>query len=46
VRQRLKLMHDVEAEFEAGLQRSEDARQPPVYVVRVVVPLPRKELGR
>jgi two-component system sensor histidine kinase AlgZ len=43
VRQRLKLMHDVEADFEAGLQRSSDERQPPVYVVRVAVPMPRKE---
>ncbi len=43
VRQRLKLMHDVEADFAAGLQR-EDARQPPVYVVRVVVPLPRRAM--
>ncbi|MFT3858804.1 MAG: histidine kinase [Aquabacterium sp.] len=43
VRQRLKLMHDVQAEFEAGLQQSSDARQPPVYVVRVAVPLPREE---
>jgi two-component system sensor histidine kinase AlgZ len=43
VRQRLKLMHDVEADFEAGLQRGSDERQPPVYVVRVAVPMPRKE---
>jgi two-component system sensor histidine kinase AlgZ len=43
VRQRLKLMHDVEAEFEAGLQAGADARQPPVYVVRVAVPMPRRE---
>jgi len=43
VRQRLKLMHDVEADFEAGLQSGGDARQPPVYVVRVVVPMPRTE---
>lgn len=43
VRQRLKLMHDVEAEFEAGLQAQADPRQPPVYVVRLAVPLPRKE---
>lgn len=41
VRQRLKLMHDVQADFEAGLQRGEDGRQPPVYVVRIAVPLPR-----
>ncbi len=45
VRQRLKLMHDLEADFEAGLQRaapSTDAgRQPPVYVVRVAIPLPK-----
>ncbi len=40
VRQRLKLMHDVEADFEAGLQRSEGSRQPPVYVVRIAVPKP------
>ena len=43
VRQRLRLMHDVEADFEAGLQRSSDERQPAVYVVRVAVPMPRKE---
>ncbi|RTL30135.1 MAG: sensor histidine kinase [Burkholderiales bacterium] len=43
VRQRLKLMHDVEADFEAGLQGVPgDARQPPVYVVRMTAPLPRK----
>lgn len=45
VRQRLKLMHDVEADFEAGLQRAapggDAGRQPPVYVVRVAVPLPK-----
>ncbi|MBI5925422.1 MAG: histidine kinase [Aquabacterium sp.] len=46
VRQRLKLMHDVEAEFEAGLQGGGDTRQPPVYVVRMVVPLPRKETAQ
>jgi two-component system sensor histidine kinase AlgZ len=46
VRQRLKLLHDVEAEFEAGLQADADARQPPVYVVRLAVPMPRKEGGR
>lgn len=46
VRQRLKLMHDVESDFEAGLQASGDARQPPVYVVRVAVPMPRKEVAR
>ncbi|MDO9237811.1 MAG: histidine kinase [Aquabacterium sp.] len=43
VRQRLRLMHDVEADFDAGLQRSADPHQPPVYVVKVVVPMPRKE---
>ena len=45
VRQRLKLMHDVEADFEAGLQRAapgtDNGRQPPVYVVRLAVPLPK-----
>lgn len=45
VRQRLKLMHDVEADFDAGLQRAapggDAGRQPPVYVVRVAVPLPK-----
>lgn len=46
VRQRLKLMHDVEADFEAGLQSGGDTRQPPVYVVRVAVPMPRKENPR
>ena len=39
VRQRLKLMHDVEADFEAGLQKGEGA-QPPIYVVRIAVPRP------
>ncbi len=42
VRQRLRLMHDVEAEFEAGLQLDRDGKQPPVYVVRLAVPLPRQ----
>ena len=41
VRQRLKLMHDVEADFEAGLQRGDGERQPGVYVVRLSVPLRR-----
>lgn len=45
VRQRLKLMHDVESDFDAGLQRAapggDAGRQPPVYVVRVAVPLPK-----
>lgn len=45
VRQRLKLMHDVEADFEAGLQRGEDGRQPPVYVVRLAVPLVKSPSG-
>jgi len=45
VRQRLKLMHDVESDFDAGLQHSNDARQPPVYVVKLTVPMPRKEAG-
>ncbi|MCH8181330.1 MAG: histidine kinase [Proteobacteria bacterium] len=49
VRQRLRLMHDVEADFDAGLQRasaSADAgRQPPVYVVRIAVPLPQAVRG-
>ncbi|MFZ4550816.1 MAG: sensor histidine kinase [Aquabacterium sp.] len=40
VRQRLKLMHDVVADFDARLQQSTDGRQPPVYVVRMVLPLP------
>lgn len=48
VRQRLKLMHDVEADFEAGLQRAapgaDAGRQPPVYVVRIAVPLPKTTL--
>ncbi len=39
VRQRLKLMHDVEAEFDAGLQRATVAGQPSVYMVKVAVPL-------
>jgi two-component system, LytTR family, sensor histidine kinase AlgZ len=39
VRQRLKLMHDVEAEFDAGLQRAKVAGQPSVYMVKVAVPL-------
>ena len=38
VRQRLYLMHDVEASFEAGEQRDETGRQPPVYVVRLSFP--------
>lgn len=46
VRQRLKLMHDVESDFDAGLQRAapggDAGRQPPVYVVRVAVPLPKQ----
>jgi two-component system sensor histidine kinase AlgZ len=46
VRQRLKLMHDVEADFDAGLQGGGDTRQPPVYVVRIAVPMPRKEKAR
>lgn len=41
VRQRLRLMHDVEAEFTAGLQRDRAGQQAPVYTVRVAVPLPR-----
>jgi two-component system sensor histidine kinase AlgZ len=49
VRQRLKLMHDVEADFDAGLQRTapgavtgaNSGRLPPVYVVRLAVPLPK-----
>lgn len=44
VRQRLKLMHDVEAGFEAGLQKGEGA-QPLVYVVRIAVPLPASAKG-
>ena len=44
VRQRLKLMHDVEADFEAGLQKGEGA-QPPIYVVRLAVPLPASSRG-
>ncbi len=44
VRQRLKLMHDVEADFDAGLQKGEGA-QPPVYVVRIAVPLPPSSQG-
>ncbi len=41
VRQRLKLMHDVECEFDARLQAAEATGQPAVYMVRVVVPLAR-----
>ncbi len=41
VRQRLKLMHDVEADFDAGLQPASASGQPAVYMVKVVVPLPR-----
>jgi two-component system sensor histidine kinase AlgZ len=41
VRQRLKLMHDVEADFDAGLQRASTPGQTAVYMVKVVVPLPR-----
>lgn len=38
VRQRLVLMHDVEASFDAGVQHDEAGRQPPVYVVRLSFP--------
>jgi two-component system sensor histidine kinase AlgZ len=41
VRQRLKLMHDVEADFDAGLQPPAAPGQPAVYMVKVAVPLPR-----
>ncbi|MEY4764911.1 MAG: hypothetical protein RI907_1584 [Pseudomonadota bacterium] len=41
VRQRLKLMHDVESEFDARLQPATGPDQPAVYMVKVVVPLPR-----
>jgi two-component system, LytTR family, sensor histidine kinase AlgZ len=37
-------MHDVEADFEAGLQKGEGA-QPPIYVVRLAVPLPASSRG-
>ncbi len=39
VRQRLRLMHDVQSDFEAGLQAAQ-GNQPPVYVVRLAVPMP------
>ena len=38
---RSKLMHDVECEFDAGLQRPDDAGQPSVYMVKLAVPLPK-----
>lgn len=44
VRQRLRLMHDVESDFEAGLQKGEGA-QPPIYVVRIAVPMPASSRG-
>jgi two-component system sensor histidine kinase AlgZ len=44
VRQRLRLMHDVEADFKAGLQKGEGA-QPPIYVVRIAVPMPASSRG-
>ena len=39
VKQRLQLMHDLDASFSAGLQRSADGGQSAVYVVRLTVPL-------
>ncbi|MDE2402429.1 MAG: histidine kinase [Burkholderiales bacterium] len=39
VRQRLRLMHDVEAGFSAGVHKGESAGQASVYVVRVSVPI-------
>ncbi|MDI1259790.1 histidine kinase [Aquabacterium sp.] len=39
VRQRLRLMHDVEASFAAGVHKGETAEHASVYVVRVSVPL-------
>jgi len=39
VRQRLRLMHDVEANFSAGVHKGETAEHASVYVVRVSVPL-------
>lgn len=38
VRQRLVLMHDVEATFEAGVQRHPHGPQPPVYTVNLSFP--------
>lgn len=38
VRQRLVLMHDVEATFEAGVQRHAHGPQPPVYTVNLSFP--------
>jgi len=39
VRQRLRLMHDVEAGFSAGVHKGESAEHGSVYVVRVSVPI-------
>jgi len=39
VRQRLRLMHDVEASFSAGVHKGETAEHASVYVVRVSVPI-------
>ncbi|MGH6649240.1 MAG: sensor histidine kinase [Aquabacterium sp.] len=39
VRQRLRLMHDVEANFAAGVHKGDTAEHASVYVVRVSVPL-------
>jgi two-component system sensor histidine kinase AlgZ len=39
VRQRLRLMHDVEASFSAGVHKGESAEHGSVYVVRVSVPI-------
>ena len=38
VRQRLVLMHDVEAVFQAGLQRHAHGPQPPVFIVNLSFP--------
>lgn len=40
VRQRLRLLHDVAADFDVRLRRSPDGQTPPVYVVKVVLPAP------
>ncbi|MES2089681.1 MAG: histidine kinase [Pseudomonadota bacterium] len=46
VRQRLRLMHDVETSFSAGIHKGEPGEHGAVYVVRVSVPLRSKPITR
>lgn len=46
VRQRLRLMHDVETSFAAGVHKAESGEHGAVYVVRVSVPLRSKPITR